>query len=57
MDINLETILLENEELKFLSEFTPYAEGSGLADFMDEAIGIALNAGRAMCYFCATRRM
>ena len=41
MNINLETMLLENEELKFLSEFTPYAEGSGLADFMDEAKHVA----------------
>lgn len=41
MNVNLETILLENEELKFLSEFTPYAEGSGLADFMDEAKHVA----------------
>ena len=32
MDINLETMLLENEELKFLSEYTPYAEGGILSE-------------------------
>ena len=41
MDINLETMLLENEELKFLSEYTPYAEGGILSEFEEEGKRVA----------------
>lgn len=41
MDVNLETILLENEELKFLSEYTPYAEGGILSEFEEEGKRVA----------------
>lgn len=41
MDINLETILLKNEELKFLSEYTPYAEGGILSEFEEEGKRVA----------------
>ena len=41
MNVNLETILLENEELKFLSEYTPYAEGGILSEFEEEGKRVA----------------
>ena len=41
MNVNLATILLENEELKFLSEYTPYAEGGILSEFEEEGKRVA----------------
>ncbi|MEJ5965938.1 hypothetical protein [Flavonifractor porci] len=41
MNVNLETILLENEELKYLSEYTPYAEGGILSEFEEEGKRVA----------------
>lgn len=41
MNVNLETILLENEELKFLNEYTPYAEGGILYEFEEEGKRVA----------------
>lgn len=57
--ISTEDVILEDENLRFFNEYTPFAEGSGLTDFCAEAEEVvkAVAEGQAMVRDKRARRL